>query len=149
METQVLKENNLATGGLVHGLLDILADTLLGEDDAPAKELLKLGDDGLQAVLGVLLAVGTTKVGHQDHRLGAVADGILDGGESTDNTLVVGDLLVLVERDVEVDLCAQCVSLWILVVNWESCSMTYADQDTLVLQVDVGDGELAGERHCD
>jgi len=27
-------------------------------------------------------------------------------------------------------------------------SGTYTDQDTLVLEVDIGDGELVGERHC-
>jgi hypothetical protein len=43
-------------------------------------------------------------VGHQDDGLGAVVDGILDGGQGTDDALVVGDGLVLVERDIEVDL---------------------------------------------
>lgn len=31
-------------------------------------------------------------------------DGVLDGRNSTDNTLIVGDILVRVERDVEVNL---------------------------------------------
>ena len=26
--------------------------------------------------------------------------------------------------------------------------MTYSDQDALVLEVDIRDGKLAGERHC-
>lgn len=41
---------------------------------------------------------------HQDDSLGAIVEGILDGGQGTDDALVVGDLLVGVERDIEVDL---------------------------------------------
>jgi hypothetical protein len=43
-------------------------------------------------------------VGHEDHGLGAVVDGILDRGDRTGDTLRVGDLLLLIERYVEVDL---------------------------------------------
>jgi len=43
-------------------------------------------------------------VGHKDDGLSSVLDGILDCGESTDDALGVGDVLVCVERDVEVDL---------------------------------------------
>ena len=39
-----------------------------------------------------------------------ILEGILDGGEGTDDALVVGDVLVGVERDVEVDLGGQLVS---------------------------------------
>lgn len=106
VETQVLQQDNLATGGLVDGLLNLGTDAVLGEDDALAKQLLQLGDNGLQAVLGVGLAVRAAQVRHEHHGLGAVVDGILDGGESTDNALRVGNLLVLVEGDVEVDLLA-------------------------------------------
>jgi hypothetical protein len=51
-------------------------------------------------------------VGHQDDGLSAVANGILDGGQSTDNALVVGDVLVRIERDVEVDLWRGKMSHW-------------------------------------
>lgn len=104
VEAQVLKENDLTTGGLVDSLLDLLADAVFREDDALAEQLLELGNDGLQAVLGVLLAVGAAEVGHEDNRLGAILDGVLDGGQGTDDTLVVRDVLVGIERDVEVDL---------------------------------------------
>ena len=107
VETQVLKQDNLAASRLVDGLLDLLANAVVGEDDAPAQQLLKLGNDGLQAVLLVPLAIGTAKVGHQDDGLGAIVEGVLDGGEGTNDTLVVGDALVGVERDVEVDLVAR------------------------------------------
>jgi hypothetical protein len=43
-------------------------------------------------------------VGHEHDGLGAVVEGILDGGDGADDALVVGDVLVLVEGDVEVDL---------------------------------------------
>lgn len=104
MEAQVLQQDDLAAGGLVDGLLDLRTDTVLGEDNALAELLLELGHDGLQGVLGVGLAIGTAQVGHQDDGLGAVVDGILDGGQSTDDTLGVGDLQVLVEGDIEVNL---------------------------------------------
>lgn len=104
METQVLQQNNLASSSLVDSLLDLWTDAVLGEDNALAEQLLQLGDNGLQAVLGVGLAVGTAQVRHQHDGLGAVVNGILDGWQGADNALRVGDVLVLVEGDVEVDL---------------------------------------------
>jgi len=41
---------------------------------------------------------------HEDDGLGAIVDSVLDCGKSADYALVVGDVLVGVERDVEVDL---------------------------------------------
>jgi hypothetical protein len=43
-------------------------------------------------------------VAHEDDSFGAVVAGMLDGRERADDALVVCDLLVTVERDVEVDL---------------------------------------------
>jgi hypothetical protein len=109
VEAQVLEKNDLAAGGLVDGLLDFLADAVLSEDDFAAEQLLELWDNRLQAVLGVGLAVGTAEVGHEDDSLGALFNGILDGGQSTDDTLGVGDggVVLLVEGDIEVNLAAQ------------------------------------------
>lgn len=104
VEAEVLKEDNSAVVGLVDDLLNLGADAVVGKGDALAKELLELRDNGLQGVLGVDLAVGTAKVGHEDNGLGAIVDGILDGGDGTDNALGVGDLLLGVKGDVEVDL---------------------------------------------
>lgn len=104
VETQVLKKDNLASGGLVNGLLNLGANAVLGEDNALAELLLENGDNGLQAVLGVDLAVGATKVGHQDNGLSTVVDGIFDGGQGTNDTLGVGDLELAVEGNVEVNL---------------------------------------------
>jgi hypothetical protein len=89
VETQVLEEDNA---------------TVVGEGDLLADELLELSNNGLQRVLLVDLAVGTTEVGHEDNSLGAIVDGVLDGRDGTSDTLVVGNVLVAVEGDVEVDL---------------------------------------------
>jgi hypothetical protein len=107
VEAQVLEEHDAAVGGAVDGLLGGLADAVVGERDFLAVEqLLELGDDGLERVLGVGLAVGAAEVGHQDDGFGAIVDGVLDGGDGAGDTLVVGDLGVglLVEGNVEVDL---------------------------------------------
>jgi len=104
VETEVLKQDDLTTGGLVDSLLGFLANRVLSEDNAAAQELLELRDNGLQTVLGIDLAIRTAEMGHEDDGLGAILDGVLDGGEGTDDTLVVGDFLVGVEGDVEVDL---------------------------------------------
>jgi hypothetical protein len=104
VETQVLEENDAAIGGAVDGLLDLGADTVVGEGNLLADKLLKLSNNGLQRVLLVDLAVRAAQVGHEDDGLGAIVDGVLDGRDSTGNALVVGDVLVSIEGDVEVDL---------------------------------------------
>lgn len=112
VEAQVLEQNNLATGGLVDGLLGLSTDTVISEGDALSEKLLEHGHDGLQAVLGVDLAIGAAEVGHEDNGLGAVVDGILDGGEGTDDTLGVGDVLLSVEGNVEVNLHLLATANW-------------------------------------
>lgn len=104
VEAEVLEEDDGAGLGVVDNLLDLGADRVGGKGDGLAQELLELGDNGLERVLLVGGAVGAAEVGHEDDGLGAVLEGILDGGEGTDDALVVGDVLVGVERDVEVDL---------------------------------------------
>jgi hypothetical protein len=104
VETQVLEEDNATVLGVVDSLLDLGADAVVGEGDLLADELLELSNNGLQRVLLVDLAVGTTEVGHEDNSLGAIVDGVLDGRDGTSDTLVVGNVLVAVEGDVEVDL---------------------------------------------
>lgn len=110
VEAEVLEEDDGASLGVVDNLLDLGADRVGGKGDGLAQELLELGDNGLERVLLVGGAVGAAEVGHEDDGLGAVLEGILDGGEGTDDALVVGDVLVGVERDVEVDLGGQSVS---------------------------------------
>lgn len=104
MEPQVLQQDDLTVVRLVDSLLDFLAHTVVGENDALSEQLLELGHDGLQAVLGVGLAIGTAQMRHQDHGFGAGLDGMLDGGEGADDALVVSDFGIGVEGNVEIDL---------------------------------------------
>ena len=77
-------------------------------------------DDGAQRVLWIGLALGTAEVRGQDD-LGLVAEGVFDGGQRGHDAGVVGDgRAVFSERHVEVD----------------------ADEDPLVGQIDVANGEL-------
>jgi len=108
VESEVLKENDGAILSLVDDLLNLGTDTVGGEGDLLAQELLELGNNRLEGVLLVGRAVGAAEVRHEDDGLGAIVEGVLDGGEGTDNSLVVGDVLVGVERDVEVDLEGFC-----------------------------------------
>lgn len=105
MEAEVLQEHDLAALGLVDDGLDLGTDGVWGELDALAPEkLLQLWHHGLEAVLGVGLAVGPPQVRHQHHRLGAVLDRVLDRRDGARDALGVRHFLVGVEGDVEVDL---------------------------------------------
>ncbi|KAJ6445317.1 hypothetical protein O9K51_00076 [Purpureocillium lavendulum] len=105
VEAQVLEENDGAAVGLVDNGLDLGADAVGRERDClAAEQLLELGDDGLERVLGVGLAVGAAEVRHEHDGLGAVLERILDSRDGADDALRVGDLLVLVKGHVEIDL---------------------------------------------
>lgn len=150
VEAQVLEENNAAVGDAVDSLLNLWADTVLGEGDLGVEELLELGNDWLQGVLWVDLAVWAAQVGHEDHGLCAILTSVLDGRKSTNNALVVGDVLVGVKWDVEVDLSiyiSSCCFEGKRPLRAKRCA--YTDEDALALEVDVSDGELVGERHDD
>lgn len=43
-------------------------------------------------------------MGHEDYSLRAVVNGIFDCGDGAGDSLCVGDLLIAVEGDVEIDL---------------------------------------------
>jgi hypothetical protein len=82
-------------------------------------------------------------MGHEDHGFGAVVDGIFDCWDCACDSLRVGDFLVAVEWDVEIDL--ECVSTRILAANGMLHSFpccTYSNEDPLALQVNILDGEL-------
>jgi hypothetical protein len=104
VEAQVLQQHHLPARGAVDRLLDRLADAVVAEDDALAQQLLELGHDGPEAELVVALPVRAAEVRHEHDDLGAVLHRIVDGRQRADDALVVGHLLVGVERDVEVDL---------------------------------------------
>lgn len=67
--------------------------------------------------------------------------GVLDRWESTDNALVVRDLLVRVERNVEVDLVMDQQT------SEERSHGTYPNEDSLVLEINVSDSKSVRERH--
>lgn len=104
MEAEVLEEDNSTVVGLVDNVLNLGADRIGGKGDGLAEKLLELSNNGTERVLFVGRAVGSAEVGHEDDGLGAIVESMLDGGEGTDDALVVGDVLVGVEGDIEVDL---------------------------------------------
>ena len=54
------------------------------------------------------MTIWTAEVGHEDNGFGAMGGGIFDSGKGADDALIVRDVLVGVERDVEVDLEDDC-----------------------------------------
>lgn len=104
VEAKVLQQHDAAALGLVDNGLDVRADAVRREGDGLAQELLELGDNRLQAVLGVGAAIGATQVGHEHHGLGTIVDSVLDGRDGACDALVVGHLLLRIEGHVEVDL---------------------------------------------
>jgi hypothetical protein len=113
MEAKVLQQNDLTTRRSIDSTLNILSNTIIRENDLPAQKLLQLRNYWLQTILLVDLAVWTAEVGHEDDRLGAIFNGIVDGWHSSYDTLVVCDCLFRVEGDVEVDLASMSVcSAW-------------------------------------
>lgn len=49
--------------------------------DSLSQQIFELGSDGLQReFLGHKVSIGTAKMAHQDHRLGAMIQAVLDGG---------------------------------------------------------------------
>jgi hypothetical protein len=70
----------MAIASLVHCLFDLLAHAVLGEGYACTKQLLKLSDNRLEAVLWVWLAVWPTEMAHEHDSFCAIVAGIFDGG---------------------------------------------------------------------
>lgn len=145
MEAQVLEQDDLSVASFIHSLLDLLANAVLGKGHAGAQQLLELGNNRLETVLRVGLTVWPAEVAHEDNGFGAIVACVLDGGECADDALVVGDLLVGVERDVEVDL--EIAPLEHVKGLRVCVTETYTNEDALALQVDVADRKLVGERH--
>lgn len=104
VESEVLQQDNGTVVSLVDNGLDLGTDAVGSKGDGLAQELLQLGNNRLEGVLGVDGAIGTSEVGHQDDSLGAIVESVLDGRDGADNALGVGDVLVLIEGHVEVDL---------------------------------------------
>jgi hypothetical protein len=95
VEAQVLQQNDLSILCLVDRLLHLLANAVVCENHAFAKQFLELGNYRLETVLRVCLSVGPAEVRHEDDGFGAILDGILDRGEGSDDTLVVCDFVAV------------------------------------------------------
>ena len=109
MEAQILQQDDFSPTCFVDLLFDFLAYAIICECDLLAQKLFQLWDDRLQAILGVLLAVWAAKVGHEDDGFGSMIDSILDGRQSSNDSLVVRDFLVGIQRNVKVDLVTNLV----------------------------------------
>lgn len=72
-----------------------------------------------------------------------MVDCILDGWQGTINSLRVGDLLVGIKRNIEIDL-RSCISWRCKIANCVETgrTATYPYQHTLVLEVDISDRKL-------
>ncbi len=101
METQVLQQQHVARLHRGDHLLDRRADAVRRESHFLAQESLEPLDHGRQAVPCVRLALGPAQVRAEDD-LGAFVHGPVDRREGGADAGVVGDLVSLVERDVEV-----------------------------------------------
>jgi hypothetical protein len=64
-------------------------------------------------------------VGHEDDGLGTIVNSIFDRWDGSGDTLVVGDVLVGIKRDVEIDLLLLESLLGLLVDAWDvsRCSL--------------------------
>jgi hypothetical protein len=96
MKAQILEQNHLATCCIVDRLFDLFPNAVSCECDILAQQFLELWYNRLQTVLGVGFAVWPTKMRHEDDSFSSIVDGVLDGGDSTDDTLVIGDLFIRV-----------------------------------------------------
>ena len=126
VEAEVFEQQHLARFELAGHLFGNFAHAVGREGHVDGfaellvEEFAEAVDDGAQRILRIRLALGAAEVrGKND--LGVTAQGVLDGGQRGDDAGVVGDFLaVFGERHVEVD----------------------ADEDALVFEFDVADGEL-------
>ena len=101
LEANVLKQNSLARLYLCRELLCVLADNVLRELDFLTEQLGQALCDRRQGVLHVELALRTAQVRAQNNCC-VVAEQVLDGLERCADALVIGDVAVLVLRNVEV-----------------------------------------------
>ena len=115
VESHVLQQDDLTVAGSGDGRLGGLTDGVLGEGHLGTGDLGEALGDRSQGVVGIDLPLGTPQVGGDDH-LGAGVEQGTQGGQSRLDAAVVGDVLVGVQRHIEVG----------------------ADQDSLALEVAQG-----------
>jgi hypothetical protein len=139
VETQVLQEDDLSVAGLADDLLNLFSDAVRCELDLlSTKKLRQFWHNGLQGVFVVDLSVGSSEVGHEDDGLGTIVNSIFDRWDGSGDTLVVGDVLVGIKRDVEIDLLLLESLLGLLVDAWDDRD-AYSDQHPLALEIAVSD----------
>jgi len=95
VEADVLQQDDGSWGGILAGGLHLAADAVAQEGHILAEQGLQLSGHGCQSVLDVLVAIGTTQMGHEYHRLGLLGQGQLDTIQGSHNPLVAGDLALL------------------------------------------------------
>ena len=101
MESEVFKEQDVARLHLGDKPFHRRADAIRCKQNVFAHEPSQAFCHRGQTVLGVELSVRSAQVRTEDH-LGAVVDGSIDGRQGRANAGVVGDLVRIVQRDVEV-----------------------------------------------
>ena len=100
-ETDVFQQHDLAGLDAVGHHLSDGADDVGGDGHLDVQELFQRGGNGLQAHLGIDLALGAAQMGAQDDG-GIVLQQITDGGQSAADADIIGDLAVLIQRHVEI-----------------------------------------------
>lgn len=80
VEAKVLEKDDGAFWCLVDGLFDVRPNAIGEELDLAAKLLGDLLGYGLERIFFHDLSIRTSEVGHENHDLGLLVDGILDGG---------------------------------------------------------------------
>ncbi len=101
VKTEVFQEEHVARLHPGHQFLYLRPDAIRREDDFFAQETLEPSGDRCEAVARVRFALRAAQVGAQDD-LGPLIHGTVDGGQRGADPGIVGDLMVVVERDVEV-----------------------------------------------
>ena len=117
VEAQVLEEDD-ATGGLAgNGALGWRSDAVFRKTDVPAEQLLQASRYRTKAHVGIGLTLRSPEVRRQDDAARARLQRVFDRRDRLAYTRVIADDALL-ERDVEV----------------------HADEDALVLQIEIANG---------
>ena len=102
IKAQVLQQQDVAVRQRGHLCLHLGPDAVVGHGDGATEELGQVGSHRGEAVLRVRFSLGATEMRGQDQPA-ALGQDVADGRQGGDDAGVVGDLLLIVEGDVEVD----------------------------------------------
>jgi len=102
VKTQVLEKDDLPISRALDNAAGRITHAIGRKMHACRQQLSEPTRDGLQTHLGPDFTLGPTEMTHE-HGASTTRHEIFDGGQGGTNTSVVGDLAVIVERDVEVD----------------------------------------------